>query len=335
MKKMAFYIDGQVYSSLSAPSPIYDNNYVEKYISSDHLTAVSDMVKDMTSIDASLSSAATNNENVLVNAISDTNSILFEILIIAGAAICAIAIFKLLLSLQQDDAHAKFKGASMLAMGIAMLATKTIIQFFGTNGMWDSGTSTAMRGELLGTIIGSCLVYVGIGLFVVSFIPMLMALANQDSAQQINAIKLCIIAASIASLGKIIPSTINMTLTYTSIGRLPDGTVNRSMEASYYFRNELSLLIIEIGKYFGIAMASIGLFDIILTLKDNTAELLSKGIILALTGVILISAIKPAFIFFGVYNKGYISGIAWSDTEAYRNYLQDSMEQIKEKRNGK
>lgn len=214
-------------------------------------------------------------------AIEDLNSFLLDLLIYAGAIIIAVAIVKMVIAMQQQDSHSKMQATLLFGLGAAFVSSNAIITAIDIkNNSGDPKKIVLNMAEVAGTVLK----LVAIILIAIAILQMIMSFINEDSAQKADAGKLMAVGGILYSLKTILVEAADYAMQPAGIADV---------------KNLIIDVIASVSGFVGVILAIYGIFQIVLSFKDQDSSQLQRNIVLLTVGIIL-SAMPLIFDAFGL-----------------------------------
>lgn len=122
----------------------------------------------------------------LGSAVNGINEVLFDVGTYAGAILIALAVIKIILSMQDQNPNAKAQASIMLGMGIIAISFSAIMKGFNIT----ANTSAAQVAQGALDIIGKAMTFIGVMLVALSIYQFIMSFLNEQSEEKVAASRL-------------------------------------------------------------------------------------------------------------------------------------------------
>lgn len=221
---------------------------------------------------------------------------IFEVLSLFGALTAALGFFLLLQATSEIDSQKRNLAISVMVLGVLLMGTRVVVASVISNRdrLTDAGTAAAFIGQNLREVID----LFALLLFIVSVIPFIIAFTQQDPASQLTASRCLILSGLTKFFGTVVTGLIyGLTRNKYDVGT--------SVVAS------VCSLLVGLALYTGLLLVAYSLFQFIIAIQQHDASGITRPVIAALVGIILITVPKPVFNHFvpGYQYKSVIADI--------------------------
>ena len=195
----------------------------------------------------------------ITSSVNGINQVIYSIGTYAGALLIALAVIKIILSMQDSNPNAKAQASMMFGMGIIAISFSTIMSSLNISQNTSAYSLTSNAVD----IIGKAMTFVGVILVVLSIYQFIMSFLNEQSEEKVAASRLLGTGIAFMAGSGILTRITNIILNNQG--------ANKNTVANSVFRALLDI-IGNTTTYIGVGLFIYGIFHLITAFRNEEIE---------------------------------------------------------------
>ncbi len=204
--------------------------------------------------------------------ITTLNNILTNLGVAVGIIICVVALVKLVLSLADQNSVSKQQASLLLGVGLFFVALSSVVKALDLDHL-GSKTAGAMAASIL-EIIGNLLTWAGGAVTMLAVIMLIMSIVNESAEQKADATRFIGVGIGLISIN----------IPIAAIGaKVADKSVSLT-----FILNTIVYFVASLGSYIGGGFIILGIYHLILSIKNEDGKEKDSAIRLFIAGIALL-----------------------------------------------
>lgn len=208
------------------------------------------------------------------DAVSGLNDALKAAGTAVGAVLVIVAAIKMIMAMANEDSSSKTQSTMLLSVGILFISLSNVLTSLGVENINSSTSVNSVASKII-TVTANMLTYAGGALGLFAALMLIISIAQENSDAHVNGSKLLGVSIGLLSIGSL-ATTINILL-----------LTNTTRADSYV--NAIATFFAKTATYIGGGLALMGVFRLIMAIREEDSRERSGAIRLLMAGIGLLS----------------------------------------------
>lgn len=207
-------------------------------------------------------------------AVKSLNDALTNAGLAVGAVLVVVAAIKMIIALAGEDSRSRTESTILMSVGILFISITQVIKALGVDNINGSTSVNTVAGNVI-TVIASMLTWAGGLLAVFAIFTLAVSIAQENSDGFVNGTKLIGVSAGLLSVGAVANGIKGLLLQKSTNGNA--------------YVNVIVNFLANAATYVGGGLAVVGVFKLILSIREENSKERDTAIKFLMAGIALIS----------------------------------------------
>ena len=190
-----------------------------------------------------------------------------------GAVLLTVAAIKMVLAIANEDARSRSESTILASVGILFVSISQVIKVLGIDQISGSTSVNTVAANII-TVITTMLTWAGGLLAVFTVFTLILSIAQENSDGYVNGTKLLGVSVGLLSIG--------------ALGNSIKGLLMSNVSSGARYASAISGFLASAATYIGGGLAVVGVFKMILSVREENSKDRETAIKFLLTGIALI-----------------------------------------------